>query len=320
MTIIKKMWVGAVLLCGLQLNAHAKTYRMAMVTPPSHVFNKVSAVFNDNLQKATSGKDSIKIFPLGQLGSDDQVINLLQSGGVQLAVLTAASVSNRVEGMNAWFLPYIFHDVAEAAKAAQSNTGKKLLNDLTTIRLVGLGYALAGMRHVLSVDPLVDAASFENKKIRAFPNVLHSDWWKALGAAPTALAIGDVSSALSTHLLDGVDVDLDIVVGLKMYQQAPNLSLTNHMAFPGIVVASKKWWDTLSSDKQDVIRKAFKEAEVWGYKQQELAEKSNLQLLKEAGVNVIAFDQSTLTDAAERVVKRYINKSTDIKEFYEAEK
>ena len=46
------------------------------------------------------------------------------------------------------------------------------------------------------------------------------------------MPLSEVAPSLTTKLLDAVDVDLDALVGLKFYQQAPNLTLTNHMAFP----------------------------------------------------------------------------------------
>lgn len=299
--------------------AQAEKIRLGHVTPPSHIWHKVAERFDANLQAATDGKDSMMLFPLGKLGGPEQMIDLLQSGGLQLAILTASSVANRSEPMNAWFLPYTFSDVSDVAEATRSPEAQKMLENLKEHKLVGLGYALAGMRHVLSAEPLTTIESFENKKIRAFPNPVFNDWWSELGAAPTALPLSDVSSALTTNLLDGVDVDLDIVVGLKMYQQAPYLTLTNHMAFPAVVVASEKWWSGLSEEKREIVKEAFKEAESWGFEQQAKAEISNLQLLKDASVTVTEIDRTELKKAAERIVEKYTSSNDEIADFYRAQ-
>lgn len=136
---------------------------------------------------------------------------------------------------------------------------------------------------------------------------------------PTALAIGDVSSALTTNLLDGVDVDLDIVVGLKMYQQAPYLTLTNHMAFPGVVVASEKWWNRMSEAQRKVVLDAFKEAEAWGFKKQAEAEISNLALLKKAGVTVDSLDTPEMRLVAGQIVESYTSGNAEIASFYNSQ-
>jgi len=314
-----KKWLTLIatsmLAVSVSATAQAQTLRLGHVTPPSHIWHKVAERFNDNLKEATNNKDSLRIYPLSKLGGDNQMIAMLQAGSIQFAVLTAGSLSNRSESMNAWFMPYIFRDVAHAAEVAQSREAQQMLVELRKHKLVGLGYTMAGMRHLLSTSEIKTTDDFAGKKIRSFPNKLFSQWWSDLGAAPTALAISDVSPALTTNLLDGVDVDLDIVVGLKMYQQAPYLTLTNHMAFPGVVVASEKWWNTQSDEKKQQVIKAFKEAESWGYQQQIAAEKKNLAFLKSVGVTVSALDGDALEQVGHRIRSEYVNDHPEISGF-----
>ncbi|PSJ45653.1 C4-dicarboxylate ABC transporter [Zobellella endophytica] len=322
MVTLKKLFAVTAIASALtfSFSASAERMRLGHVTPPSHIWNQVAERFNDNLKEASGGKHSIMIFPLSKLGGDDQMIDLLQSGGMQLAILTAGSLSNRAENMNAWFLPYIFEDVTDAAEASKHPAAQEMLENLKQHKLVGLGYTFAGMRHVISSKPMTSADDFKNKKIRSFPNKLFNDWWNQLGAAPTALAISDVSSALTTNLLDAVDVDLDIVVGLKMYQQAPYLTLTNHMAFPGVVVASEVWWNRLSEEDRTLVLNAFKEAEEWGFRKQAEAEISNLALLEKEGVTINEFDEAQLQEAAAAVVESYTAASAGIDAFYQQQR
>lgn len=314
-----KKWLTLIatstLVVALSTTVQAQTLRLGHVTPPSHIWHKVAERFNDNLKEATDNQDSLRIYPLSKLGGDNQMIAMLQAGSIQFAVLTAGSLSNRSESMNAWFMPYIFRDVAHAADVAQSQEAQQMLAELKTHKLVGLGYTFAGMRHVLSTSEIETTKDFDGKKVRSFPNKIFNQWWSDLGAAPTALAIGDVSPALTTNLLDGVDVDLDIVVGLKMYQQAPYLTLTNHMAFPGVVVASEKWWNTLSDTKKQLVIKAFKEAESWGYEQQIAAEHKNLAFLKSAGVKVNTLAPEELERVGRSIREDYLETHPEITGF-----
>ena len=50
---------------------------------------------------------------------------------------------------------------------------------------------------------------------------------------------------------------MDIIVGLKYHQQANYLALTDHMAFPAVLLASKKWWDSLSPEDRDMVNQSF---------------------------------------------------------------
>lgn len=285
--------------------------------PPSHVWHQVAERFASNLEKETAGRFKTRISPQSKLGRDPQLIQLLQSGGLQFAVLTAGDLSNRSESMFAWFLPYTFRDVAHAGAAARTPAAREMLEQLDGHGMVGLGYTFAGMRHVLSGKPVKTPGDLANQKIRSFPNEIFSDWWQANGAAPTALPISEVSPALTTKLLDAVDVDLDVLVGLKFYQQAGNLAMTNHMAFPGVMVASKKWWSRQSEEDRVLIRKLFAEAEAWGIQRQIEAEASNLQTLKDAGVNVETPELAPFQKVGTAIVDKYTARNPTIKAFAE---
>lgn len=312
--------LGLMMGLGIVANAQAATYRMAMVTHPTHNWNKVSEKMNTELQALSDGKNQIRIFPLSQLGTDSQVITTMQTGGVQLAVLTSTSLSTRVPEFSAWSMPFIIDDIEQAYAAAKSESGQEMLKLLEPQGLVGIGYAFAGMRQVLSVKPVNSVDDFKNMKIRSVPSEVYSEFWRKLGAAPTALDPADIISALNTNLLDAVDADFDLAVSMKYQEQAPNLVVSNHMPFPGVIVASKRWWDTLSDeDKQDVLT-AFENVERWGVDQQIEAEKNNLETLKNDGAKVMDIDITALREVGEQMVEDYSAKYPLIKKFYEENK
>lgn len=295
----------------------AETLRLSTPVPPSHIFSKVSTKFAEDLSARTNGDLNIKVFPFGKLGSDPENTLMIQTGAIQLAVIPAAFIANREESLNAWLLPGLFDDIEAAGAATQLPAARDMLTELDKQGMIGLGYVFAGMRHLLSVDPISDMKEIKDKKIRTFPGPIFNDWWLTFGAAPTALPTPEIAPALTTNLLDIVDVDLDLVTALKLYQQAPNLAITNHMAFPAIMVVSRKWWESKTAEQQTVIREVFAEAEAWGIKAQVMAEEKNLKMLKDAGVAIIKIEKSSYADSTAEILNKYINKTPLISEFYE---
>ena len=195
-----------------------------------------------------------------------------------------------------------------------------MLKRLEPHGLVGLGYTFAGMRHVLSLQPVASAKDLANKTIRSFPSPLYNDWWQANGAAPTAMPLSEVAPSLTTKLLDAVDVDLDALVGLKFHQQAPNLTLTNHMAFPAVIVVSKKWWDSRSQAERDMITKVVAEAEKAGYQTAIDAEVSNLAKAKADGAKVVDADIKSFQAVGAKVRDQYTAKNPLIADFFKQAK
>ena len=96
-------------------------------------------------------------------------------------------------------------------------------------------------------------------------------------------------------------MDLDIVVGLKLFKQAPYLVMTNHMCFPAVILASKKWWDRLSADDRAMIKKIFQDATDYAISEQARVEGENLATLKKQGVKVQEVDLAVLKQAAAKV-------------------
>lgn len=308
--------VASTVLFAVSATVHAQTLKLGHITPPTHVWHQVSEKIAADLAQASGGKMKIAVSPLQKLGSEAQMINLMQAGAQQFGVFTVGGLSNREESLLAWSLPYVFKDVAHATRAASTPAAKEMLKRLDKSGLVGLGYVFAGMRHVLSLQPVASAADLKNKKIRSFPSPVYNDWWNAIGAAPTAMPLSEIAPSLTTKLLDAVDVDLDALVGLKFYQQAPNLTLTNHMAFPAVIVVSKKWWDSRSQAEHDMITKVVAGAEQWGFKAAIDADVTNLEKVKADGVNIINADIASFKAVASKVRDKYIAKNPLIAEFY----
>lgn len=298
-------------------SVQAATVRLGHTVPPSHVWHKVAERFATNLKDKSAGKFDVRISPLSRLGNEVQMVDMIQSGAIELSILPAAMLANREESLLGWFLPYLFEDVEQAGAAVSLPAAKAMLENLAPHGITGLGYLFAGMRHVLAVKPVESVADLRNKKVRSFPSPIFNDWWAGNGAAPTALALGEVAPSLSTGLLDAVDVDLDIVVGLKYYQQARYLALTNHMAFPAVIIASKKWWDGLSPADQALINDVYHEAEAWGVDTQAKAEVSNLETLKQAGVQVTTLSTDEFSTVGDAISQKYVAANKLIAQFQE---
>ena len=312
--------ISGVVLSTLALGAQAQALKLGHIVPPTHVWHKVALQISADLEKASGGKMKIAVSPLQKLGNEGQMINLMQAGAQQFGIFTVGGLSNREESFQAWSLPYVFKDVAHASRAASTPAAKEMLKRLDQHGLVGLGYAFAGQRHVLSVQPVVSAKDLVNKKVRSFPSPIYNDWWTANGAAPTAMPLSEVAPSLTTKLLDAVDVDLDALVGLKFHQQAPNLTLTNHMAFPSVIVVSKKWWSTRMPAERDMITKVIANAEKAGYQLAVQAEADNLAKAKADGAKVVNADLQSFQAVGAKVRDKYTAKNPLIKAFYDQAK
>lgn len=255
--------------------------RLGLITPPPHVWTQTANKLAEALPEASGEALSLSVFPAGQLGSEQEMFQQLGTGLLDAALMTGAISSLRAPSLTGWFTPYLFEDVAAAAAAAETPAAQEMLDELQQAGVVGLGYTFAGMRHILMREGVVSGPQdLANEKIRIVPFPAMQTWWQAVGAVPTPVNLGDVYSGLQSGLLDGIDIDLDALVGLNFQEVAKGLTLTNHMAFPAVLVVSQVTWNALSEAERAAFTEAAKEALDWGTRQQVAAESANITALE----------------------------------------
>ncbi|WP_218837242.1 TRAP transporter substrate-binding protein [Pseudothioclava arenosa] len=273
--------LAAMLLTSAAISVEARELRLGLITPPSHVWTKVANRIAEKLPEATGGELTVAVFPAGQLGSEQEMFQQMSAGLLDAGLMTAAITSLRAPSMQGWFTPYLFADVSEAQSAAALPSAAKMLDELSAANLHGMGYTFAGMRQILMKDaPATAIDDLKGKKIRIVPFPAMKVWWGAIDAVPTPVNLTEVYQALQTGLLDGIDIDLDALVGLKFGEVAKGLTVTNHMAFPSVMMVSNPTWQSLSETEQAAFQAVVDEALAWGSAQQIEAEANNLASLQ----------------------------------------
>lgn len=296
--------------------SQAKELRMAVITPPSHVWTKIANRIADRLAEASDNSLMMKVFPAGQLGTEQIVYQQMSVGLVDAGLMTAAITSLRAPSISGWFTPYLFKDVASAAKAAQLPAAQKMLKELESAQLVGLGYGFAGMRHLLMAkDRVAGPNDLQSKKIRIVPFPAMQTWWDAVGAVATPVNLPEVYQSMQSGLLDGIDIDLDALVGLNYQEVGKYLSLTNHMVFPSVMVVSQMTWNALTKKEKQIYKKVVAEALSWGTEQQIAAEKRNLEILS-GQIEVIELREGrSLFKTANKAVQNSFEGNSIIRDF-----
>ena len=78
----------------------------------------------------------------------------------------------------------------------------------------------------------------------------------AMGGSATPMAYGELYSALKQGVLDGGENAAGNVLNDKFFEVSKYYSITQHFRPPGVVVMSKKTWNSLNDKQQKAITKA----------------------------------------------------------------
>lgn len=235
-------------------SASAKDFRIGLITPPTQSWSVAANNFAAELKTASGGKHSLTVFPSAQLGNEAQMVQQLQTGALDMAFLTMAELSNRDPSFGAWYAPYLVTDIRQAGALLRTPQAKKMLESLPQkVGVVGIGYGMAGMRQIMSRTDVKSADELKGKKLRITPFEPIRDFYNALGAASTPMPVSAVFDALSNGQVDAVDMDLEVMWELKLYQNVSTILMSDHMMFPMVGVVSARVWKDLSPEDRKQI-------------------------------------------------------------------
>ena len=107
-------------------SALAADYRMSMITPPSHQWTKSATEMARRINARTEGRVNILLFPSGQLGSEAQMMQQMQTGALDFAFLTLGDLANRDDDFGILAAPYLVPDIVTAGKLLEGETIARL--------------------------------------------------------------------------------------------------------------------------------------------------------------------------------------------------
>ena len=106
---------GASMLCALTLGlsgeAQAQTVlRYAHVQPEGHATNQSALWLGEELGKANDGALELQVFPGGQLGGPNEMLDALQVGDLDFAWIASAGLAQSIPEFSVFSLSYLFRD------------------------------------------------------------------------------------------------------------------------------------------------------------------------------------------------------------------
>jgi tripartite ATP-independent transporter DctP family solute receptor len=261
------------------------------------------------LEKATSGRLSIQMFPSMQLGGEKEMIEQAQVGALQIARISVGPMGPIVDELNVFNMPFVFKDEAQMRKVIDGPIGQEMLDKLSKspARLIALGWMDAGTRNVYSDKPVTKPADLKGMKIRMMGNPLFVETMNAMGGNGIAMGFNELHQALQSGVVDGAENNEPTLFAQNHYQTPKGkvYSLTGHLIIPEIFVYSKVSWDKLPKADQDLIKKHSREAQLEQRKLWDAYVAEATGKLKAAGVKFVPADKEAFYKATQPVRDKY---------------
>jgi len=302
--------------------AQEVTLKMGHAAASTHIFHTGLEIFAKKVAEKTDGNVKIEVYGDRQLGDDKQLLEGIQIGLIDGALVSSATLPLVLGAapFDALQQPFTVSSYDQLSTVLTSDLGDELLATLDANKIKGVGFVEAGLRHFLSKDkPVTSLADFKGLKTRIVPIPLHKAIWESIGVNPIGMAYGEVYSALETGTIDAVEINLSSVKSESLYNAAKQVTLTGHYFWPGVIMISGAVWDKMSDEDKAAIEEAGKETTTEAYAMAASQEADTVAFLEENGVTINKLsDLDELKALTAPVVSTWSEKDPMIVKFNEA--
>lgn len=295
-------------LVSCQKSEHINTLILGHSLPTAHPVHKAIVYFADLVKENSGGRLEVKIYPNSQLGSEREVLELVQIGSVGMTKVSAGTMSNFSPKYRVLGIPYIFDNEDHAWQVLEGDIGREILDSGQEYYLNGLVFYDAGSRSFYTKDrPIRTAKDVTGLKLRVMNDQMAIDMVNMLGGSATPMSFGELYSALQQGVVDGAENNAPSVVSTNHYEVCKYYSLDRHTTLPDVLVIGMSVWNKLSEEEQQWVMDAaqtslVRQKELW----REAVEK-DMKFLREQGMEIIEPDAASFRQATKPLKDRLRN-------------
>ena len=308
------LFLFVVLFIGCSSRTEVKTLNLAHSLNTSHPVHLGIVRLAELVNEKSDGQLKINIFPNQQLGSEREVLELLQIGSIGMTKVSTAAIENFVPEFRVYSLPYLFRDDAHVQAVLNGEIGKELLLAGEDYWLRGLTYYDAGKRSFYTKEkPVLTPSDLEGLKVRVMESQMSMSMVRSLNGSPTPISFGELYTALQQGVVDGAENNPPSYVTSRHYEVAKYYSLDEHTMIPDLLLISTLQWNKLSRQEQQWIQESADSSSTYQFQVWKESEKEALAQVQEAGVEISYPDKQPFMDMTAPILEGY--KESD-PEFY----
>ena len=240
--------------------------------------------FKELAEKYTDGKVKVEVYPNSSLYKDNEEVEALQLGAVQMLAPSLAKFGPLgAKEFEVFDLPFMFPSKDALHKVTTGPIGKDMFSRLADKGILGLAYWDNGFKVFSANHPLKTPDDMLGLKIRIQSSKVLEAQIKAFGGVPQVLAFSEVYQALQTGVVDGQENTPSNMYTQKMHEVQKYGIVTNHGYIGYAVIVNKKFWDGLPADIRTQLDKAMAEATEYA---NDISQKENddaMEAMKKSG-------------------------------------
>nr|WP_093214665.1 DctP family TRAP transporter solute-binding subunit [Sediminibacillus albus] len=293
----------------------AQTWRFVTEEVKGQVQYEYAAEFAKRMDEKSGGKITIEPYEYGGLGSESDQVELLQNGGVEMAVMSPGFTGNMVAEGQVFALHFLFPDDLQTTQDILTNS-EALNTDLSAryeeYGITPLSYWTEGAMQWTSSDVAIDEPSdFEGFLMRTQTSPLISESYEAYGAEPTPMSWSELYTALDRGTVQGQENPIFFIGDASFHEVQDYMTLSSHNNYVAMTTVNTDWFNDLSPEVQDMVNETVNEMQDWVFDEQKAQNEEFLETIKNNDSNPTEIIE--LTDEQREAFRE---KAKPVRDFY----
>ena len=313
-----RRWIGLVLCCFLFLcgcggpdqggDMPLLILRYADNQPEDYPTTAAAEYFAQLVEERTQGKICVRLYCNGELGTENQVLEQVQFGGIDFSRISSGTLAEYYPDFEVLQLPFLYDDTEHMWRVLDGPVGEKFLTGARKAGIIGLSWFDAGARSFYTRQPVSCLADLRGLSIRVQESEFMSRMVAQLGAVPVQIPYNDVYSAMQTAKIDGAENNWPSYAFTGHFQAAPYFLLDEHSRLPEMQIMSTVALDRIAEIDEDyvtIIRECARECAVYERELWLQQEADSEQQVRDYGCVVTTLSDAQLEEFRQAVRPMY---------------
>ena len=280
----------------------------------SHPVHLAMEYMAERTYEYSEGKMRIDVYPSQQLGTERELLELLQIGSVDITKVSSSVIEGFDPIYKVFSVPFLFVDEDHRYRVWDGEIGRELLEAGDRIRLMGLTYYDAGTRSFYTQDrPIHHPDDLTGMRIRVQESPAAIQMVNLLGGNATPISWGELYTALQQGIVEGAENNPPSFHLSRHYEVTGYYSLNEHTAVPDILFISLSTWERLTEDEREIVRRAAEESGIYQRQLWREATEEALTAVAEAGIEINYPDKEPFIERLQPLWQDFMDESDELK-------
>lgn len=268
--------------------------KMATLVPQGSSWHQALQEMAADWQKLSGGRVTLRLYPGGVAGDDNDVVRKLRLGTLNGALVSGTGLQDVDRSVLALQIPMAYADYAEF-DCAREKLAPSLEQALAAKGFVLLGWTDGGFVHFFAKSPVRVPDDLKKQKLFVWAgDDLLVELWKRAGFNPIPLPSTEISTALQTGLVTAVPAPPQAAVLMQWYNQAKNMTDINWGILVGAIVVTKDGWEKIPAEVRPALQESARKTAARLSQLTRESEPKDLAAMTQRGLTVVKLDAAAL--------------------------